>query len=294
MDYRYIVITPARNEAEYLPDTIRSMTSQTMVPLEWVIVNDGSSDETAGIIDAAAAKYPWITAIHVLTKDQTSVRGDRAIDAKEIIAFHKGFHRSTFAESWDFVVKLDADVGFSADYFERCLQEFTRDPMLGVGGGSVVNKIPGGFERESHPVFHVRGATKIYRRDCWEAMGGISTAQGWDTLDEVKANQLGWQTRTFPDIEILHYRPTGAANGAWKNGVKNGMWSYQIGYHPLYLLLRSARQLFRRPYLTGSVALVTGYCLAALTGNARTDSDLARYVRQQQWNRIAGKPSIWR
>jgi len=113
-------------------------------------------------------------------------------------------------------------------------------------------------------------------------------------LDEVKANQLGWRTRTFPDIEILHYRPTGAANGAWKNGVKNGMWSYQIGYHPIYILLRSGRQLFRRPYLTGSAALVTGYCMAALSGKARTDVNLARYVRQQQWNRIAGKRSIWR
>lgn len=232
--------------------------------------------------------------MHVPTTDETRNRGDRAIEAKEIIAFHRGFSRIRFGESWKFVVKLDADVGFAPDYFERCLREFASEPALGVGGGNVVNKIPEGIEKESHPSFHVRGATKIYRRACWEEMGGISTAQGWDTLDEVKANNLGWRTRTFPDIEILHYRPTGAANGAWKNGVKNGMWSYQIGYHPIFLLLRSGRQLFRRPYLTGSAALVTGYCLAALSGKPKADIELAKYVRQQQWTRIAGKATMWR
>lgn len=292
--YRYIVITPARNEAEYLPETIRSMAAQTVKPIEWVIVNDGSSDGTRELIEAAAAEHPWITAIHNQPQCESGVRGDRAIAAKEIVAFHKGMACLRQWESWDFLVKLDADVGFAPDYFARCLDEFEKDPSLGLGGGTVVNKVLHGFETESHPSFHVRGATKIYRRRCWEEMGGIPATAGWDTLDEVKANRLRWKTRTFPSIEIVHYRATGAANGAWKNGIKNGRWSYQIGYHPMYLLLRSGRQLLRRPYLTGAIALVAGYCQAGIQGAERLNEELARYVWEQQWNRMLGRPSIWR
>jgi len=294
MSYRYIVITPARNEAEYLPETIRSMVSQTIKPLQWIIVNDGSSDETGTIVDEASAKYSWISGLHIDANSKREARGDRAIEAKEIVAFHKGLDFVESTSAWEFVVKLDADVGFSPDYFARCLAEFTADPLLGIGGGTIINKTDTGLEREPHPVFHVRGATKIYRRRCWDAMGGISTRAGWDTMDEVKANQLSWKTRTFSDIEILHFRPTGAANGAWKNGIKNGIWSYQIGYHPVYMLLRSGKQLFHRPYLTGAAALLAGYCKAAIDRAEHPDGDLARYVWQQQWNRITGRPSIWR
>jgi len=294
MDFRYVVITPARNEGQYLPETIRSMTAQTVRPMQWILVNDGSTDITGELIDAAAEEYSWITGLHLTADGESQQRGDRAIEAKEIVAFHRGLAHIRFPECWEYIVKLDADVGFESGYFEECLREFEKDDLLGVAGGTIVTQVAGGFEVEKHPAFHVRGATKIYRRSCWEAMGGISTRPGWDTLDEVKANQLGWKTRTLSGTEILHFRPTGAGNGSWKNGLKNGMWSYEIGYHPLFLLLRAGRQLFHPPYLTGSVALVTGYIRAAWQGLARPDEDLARYVWQQQWNRMTGKSTIWR
>lgn len=290
---KFLVVTPARNESKYLPLTIRSMVSQTVKPSAWVIVNDGSTDGTAQLIDDASSLYPWIRPLHLSARGQEQERGLRAIEAKEIVAFHKGLESVSTLEGCDFIVKLDADLGFSATYFEKCLRHFDADPTLGIAGGTVVNMGPAGKETETHPLFHVRGATKIYRRSCWDAMGGIPAVAGWDTMDEVKANKLGWKTRTLGDVELAHYRPTGAANGAWKNALKNGMWSYQIGYHPAFILLRSARQLLRRPYLTGSVALVYGYCKAAMGDTARPDPELAEYVRQQQINRLLGRPTIW-
>lgn len=291
---RYVVITPARNEAEFLPETVRSMLSQTLRPAQWVIVNDGSTDATGTIAAQAAAAHPdWISVLDTEPGALHS-RGSRAIEAKEIQAFHKGL-ATLRAQDWDFIVKLDADVGFGPDYFERCLQHFAADPQLGMGGGRILNKDGDRFVEESHPAFHVRGATKIYRRACWDAIGGISSGAGWDTVDEVTANLRGWKTRTFPDVEIIHYRWTGAANGSWKNGVKNGMWSYIAGYHPLFFLLRCGKQCLRPPsYAAGAVALLAGYTKGWLHRVDRAAPEVVRYTGRQQVNRMLGRPTIWR
>lgn len=293
---KYVVISPARNEAEYLPETIRSMTAQTVPPAQWIIVDDGSTDGTGAVAANAAAEYAWITVVNGagFSPASSSSRGGRAIEAKEIQAFHKGMTALAVLD-WEFIVKLDADVGFGPDYFARCLAEFAKDPQLGICGGTIRNRMPdGSLADESHPAFHVRGATKIYRRACWDAIGGIVNGAGWDTIDEVTANMKGWNTRTVPGVDMIHYRPTGEANGLWKNGVKNGLWSYIAGYHPLFFLLRCGRQLLRPPYLMGSLALLHGYTKGYLNGVERAGTDVVRYVQQQQMNRILRRETIWR
>ena len=126
----YIVVTPARNEQDNIGHTIESMAGQTCRPLRWVIVNDGSNDRTAEIIDAAAREHPWIVAIH---RDD---RGFRQQGGGVVEAFRDGFSRVA-AEPWDFLVKFDADLSFEPDYFERCLQKFSEEPQLGIGGGTI-------------------------------------------------------------------------------------------------------------------------------------------------------------
>ncbi|BDC53148.1 glycosyl transferase family 2 (plasmid) [Bryobacterales bacterium F-183] len=269
------------------------MTSQTVPPAQWIIVNDGSTDATGELALRAAAEHSWITVVNVPTGTSTVSRGGRAMEAKEIKAFHKGLEQLKVPD-WDFIVKLDADVGFAPDYFARCLAEFAQDPKLGLGGGLIQNKIGDQFIAETAPAFHVRGATKIYRRACYESIGGIPNGAGWDTIDEVTANMKGWKTRTFDDIPIAHYRYTGAANGSWKNGVKNGLWSYIAGYHPVFLLVRCARQCLHRPYLLGSAALLHGYVSGYMKGVERAGSDVVRYMQEQQMNRLLGRPTMWR
>src|SRR5262249_32695115 len=153
--------------------------------------------------------------------------------------------------SWQFVAKFDGDLSFTGDYFEQCLRRFETNPKLGIGGGTICNEVNGALEVESKidPAFHVRGATKIYRRECWEQIGGLIRASGWDTVDEVKANMLGWVTGTFGDVKLVHHRPAGEAYGQWSNLIKNGRANYVAGYHPLFMFLKCCRRMAVKPYV---------------------------------------------
>jgi poly-beta-1,6-N-acetyl-D-glucosamine synthase len=130
--------------------------------------------------------------------------------------------------TWEFVLKLDADLSFEPDYFANCFAEFDKDPKLGIGGGNICSLVAGALESESKadPKFHVRGAVKIYRRTCWDQIGGIVRGPCWDSIDELHANMLGWTTRTFPGLKVHHHRPAGQAFGKWKDWVKGGRGNY--------------------------------------------------------------------
>ena len=285
---RYVVITPARDEAQYIAETITSVVNQTAQPVEWVIVDDGSTDGTAEIIDRFAAEHSWITAVH------RPNRGARENNVGAIEAFFDGY-RALKSSEWDFLVNLDADLSMGADYFERCLEEFRKDPELGIGGGLLYH-IENGVEiTEAGPLFHVRGATKMYRRACWEAMGGLRMGPGWDTIDEIKANMLGWQTRSFHNVKAQHLRPTGAAEGTWRDAVKNGQAEYFSGYHPLFMLVKCLKRAIKRPYIIGAAGLIWGFACASLKRSPKVeDRTLIDYVRKQQMRRLLLQDSIWK
>jgi biofilm PGA synthesis N-glycosyltransferase PgaC len=288
-DLRYIVITPARNEQDNISHTIRSMVGQTLRPWRWFIVNDGSTDKTAELIDAAAREHAWIVPVH------RPDRGFRQQGGGVVQAFYAAYVRIG-TEPWDFLVKFDADLSFETDYFSRCLAKFGTNPKLGIGGGMISHQINGALVCESpgDPNFHVRGATKIYRRACWEGIGGLLKAPGWDTVDELKANMLGWTSCSFRDIPIQHHRYTGTVDGTWKNSVKFGLANYITGYHPLFMALKCVKRCFQRPYVIGAIGLGWGYCRGYLTSVPPVDDQaLIRYVRRQQMNKLLGKPSLW-
>ncbi len=209
-------------------------------------------------------------------------------------AFYAGYEALT-EDGWDFVIKFDGDLSFEPDYFEGCLAEFEKDPKLGIGGGVIYNRIDGELVLEKHPRFHVRGATKIYRRACWRDIGELIRAPGWDTLDEVKATRKGWTTRSFDKPSLVQERFTGDADGQWSNWLKNGRANYITGYHPIFILAKACVRAFRRPYLTASVGIVCGFFGAALKRVPRIDDrDLIRYVQRQQLRRLVGLSSVWR
>jgi biofilm PGA synthesis N-glycosyltransferase PgaC len=192
-------------------------------------------------------------------------------------------------------VKLDSDLSFSSDYFERCFAEFAADPKLGIGGGGIYHEEKGQLVLERNPKFHVRGATKIYKKVCWDALGGLMQAPGWDTIDELKANMLGWSTRTFADLRLSHYRFTGSADGAWRDCVKNGRANYITGYHPLFMLLKSVARIAKKPYVTGSAGLLWGFVSGYLRRIPRVqDSRLIEYTRVQQMRKMMMLESIWK
>jgi poly-beta-1,6-N-acetyl-D-glucosamine synthase len=285
---KYVIITPARDEGSHIQKTIFAISKQTVQPTQWVIVDDGSGDDTGRIADRAADTYPWIKVLH------RGNRGFRQAGAGVVAAFNDGY-ACLDSSDWEFLVKLDADLSFAPNYFERCFAEFQKDPRLGIGGGGIYHLENGSLKLEMNPSFHVRGATKIYRRQCWENLGGLLAAPGWDTIDEVKANMLGWSTRTFPHLRVSHYRLTGAAAGAWKDSIKNGRANYITGYHPMFMLFKCMRRLVRKPYLIGSLGLFWGFISGYLESAPQVeDRTLIDYTRTQQMRRILLLDSMWK
>jgi len=288
MNPDYIVITSAKDEEEYIEDTISSMISQTIKPIEWIIVDDGSRDRTGYIIDKYASRYQWIKAIH--RKD----RGFRQAGSGVMESFYDGYHNIA-SRNWDFIVKLDGDLSFQKDYFERCFELFASDSRLGISGGGICHIVNGKPELEEDPVFHVRGATKIYRKACWDDIGGLYILPGWDTLDELKAHMMGWKTKGFAGLQVIHHRYTGGADGTWRNWVKNGLANYISGYHPLFMLLKCVKRLIEKPYVIASLGLIYGYAGGYIRRIPQVDDKaLIRYIRQEQIKRILFRKSIWK
>jgi poly-beta-1,6-N-acetyl-D-glucosamine synthase len=287
--FNYIGISPVRDEEQNISKTIDSLVAQTIRPLKWVFVDDGSVDQTGRIIDNAANVHDWILVVH------RSNRGFRLAGEGVMAAFYDGY-RLIENEPWNYLVKLDGDLSFSKDYFENCLKEFVFRPSIGIAGGTICNVVGDHLEQESKidPQFHVRGATKIYRRECWKAINGLILAPGWDTLDEVKANMLGWETCTFPGIKLVHHRPAGNAYGSWKNWVKNGRANYVVGYHPLFMFLKCLSRIFTKPYLLAGCGLLVGFVTGYLKRVPQIDEhEVIRYFRKQQLNRLFRKKSLW-
>jgi poly-beta-1,6-N-acetyl-D-glucosamine synthase len=288
VDAKYVIITPVRDERDNIAKTIASLACQTIRPAEWLIVDDGSTDGTDHIIDQHLKELPWVRVIHRLN------RGFRKSGAGVIDAFYDGYH-ALHCSDWEFIVKLDGDLTLPADYFEKCFEHFHRDPQLGVGGGEVYHYVGGSQKLEVNPRFHVRGATKIYRRACWEAIGGLLRAPGWDTIDEVKANMLGWKSYSFNELRVIHHRLTGTAEGVLRDRIKHGVACYVSGYHPLFLVASCVSRLIQKPYLTGSAAICYGFLKGYWIRMPRVnDTRFIKYIRTQQLRRLCGLDTIWR
>lgn len=284
---RYVVITPVRDEERFLDDTIRSMCRQTVRPAEWIIVDDGSSDRTGALADEYAAQHSWIRVVH------RPNRGFRKSGGGVMEAFSDGY-RALLCSDWNFIVKLDGDLSFAPDYFEQCFAYFEQNPQLGIGGGVIAHNIDGTMTPERNPRFHVRGATKIYKKECWEAIGGLWPAPGWDTIDEVKANMLGWTTHSFPSLHLEHHRLTGAEEGLLRDRIKHGVACYVSGYHPLFVAASCASRLTQKPRVSGALGILYGFVKAHITRPPRVnDRDYLAYIRSQQLRRLFGRPTIW-
>jgi poly-beta-1,6-N-acetyl-D-glucosamine synthase len=289
-EFKYVIITPVRDEVEYIEKTISSVVSQTVLPYEWIIVDDGSTDGTSALLANRTDQYSWIKVIH------RGNRGFRAAGGGVIDAFNDGYD-TVKNKNWDFIVKLDGDLAFEADYFEKCFERFAAETRLGLAGGTVLVFKDGEFRVDAagDPPFHVRGATKIYRRQCWDMISPLVKAPGWDTIDEVKANMLGWTTRTFRDLNLVQLKATGGADSKWSNWFKNGRANYITGYHPLFMVAKCVKRLIHKPLLLGATALWAGFSSGYLRNIGRVeDREAIRYLRKEQIRCLTFRNSIYR
>jgi biofilm PGA synthesis N-glycosyltransferase PgaC len=284
---RYVLVSPARNEARFIGRTMDSVVSQTVLPLKWVIVSDGSTDGTDDIVLKRAADYPWIELV------RTPERKERHFAGK-VNAFNAG-HARLKGLDYDIIGNLDADVSFERDYIECLLGKFVENPQLGVAG---TNYIEHSWETAPKHDYRfassedVSGACQLFRRECFEAIGGYTPSRhgGVDLVASLKARMHGWETRTFCDKVALHHRQQGTAD-THKYLVEffNGRKDYMFGGHPLWEIFRAAYRLTRKPYIIGGCLVLSGYFCAMLSRMEKTVSeDVVKFRRKEQMNRLRG------
>jgi hypothetical protein len=280
---RYVLITPSRNEARFVENTLKSVVHQTILPLKWVIVNDGSTDATGEIVAKYAAQYSWIELVN------RPVRKERHFAAK-VEAFNAGLERVKQLP-YEIIGNLDADVSLDPDHFEFLLSKFSQDTRLGVAGTvftepSGYNSAIDSFEGQSY----VSGQCQIFRRQCFEEIGGYvpSKVGGIDWMAVKTARMIGWNTRSFREKSFLHHRPLGTAErGIVASNFEYGKKDYILGGHPLWQMFRCTYRMTQRPYVVGGVALFAGFLAAFLSRDERPVSpELMRFHRSEQMQKL--------
>jgi poly-beta-1,6-N-acetyl-D-glucosamine synthase len=277
----YALITPARNEECFIEQTIRSMVSQTVLPLKWVIVSDGSTDRTDEIVRKYLADHPWMELIRM------PEHRDRHFGAK-VQCFNAGYERIR-GQKVDIVGNLDADITFDKDYLGFLLGKFAADPKLGVAGTPFVEGATS-YSFRFTAVEHVSGACQLFRQECFAQIGGYVPIKGGgiDWIAVTTARMKGWKTRTFVEKVCHHHRPMGTAS-AGKLAAHNrlGKQDYYLGGHPLWEILRGCYQMGRKPYLLGGLFLLAGYWWAWVTRVPRPVSpELIRFHQREQMKRL--------
>lgn len=279
----YILITAARNEEKFIEGTIRSVVSQTCLPERWVIVDDGSTDRTAEIVTSYASQYPWIELVrHPQRKDRNF--------AGKVHAFNEGFARVQSLQV-ELIGNLDADVSFGADHFEFLLKKFADDPLLGVAGTAYTQD--GGWD-STRDSFEgqtcVHGACQLFRRQCFQEIGGYqpSRAGGIDWIAVTTARMKGWKTWNYREKHFHHHRIMGTAERSEVGAMFDyGKKDYLLGGSPIWELFRAGYRLTKRPVIFGGIALLSGYCTAALQRVERPVSpELMRFHRQEQMTKL--------
>lgn len=273
---KYVIVSPVRNEEDYIRLTLDSVTSQTLPPAEWIIVNDGSTDATGAIVEEYIGRFPWIRLITL------SDRGFYFPGTGVVNVFNQGYAAISVPD-WNWVVKLDADLSFSADYFEKLLSRFDANPRLGIASGITYLPRNGSWIREDVLPDHPVGPSKVYRRECWKMMGGLKPVPGWDLADLLSAQMNGWETACFEDLVIRHYRLTGTRrDGVWARNFLQGRFEYRHGYAFHYSLLKALRRLFSKPVLIGSTAKIAGYSYARIKKDPFLfEDDMRTFLRKK-------------
>jgi hypothetical protein len=281
---RLLAIVPFLNEADYLPRFLASMAAQTRRPDRLLLVDDGSTDGSFEIASAFAQAHAYALALR--RPPRTPAR-DRLATAAELRAFAWGLQQA--GESWDVLAKLDADLCLTPETIDVILGHLARDPQLGMAGSFLSEEgADASRSRIAIRAEHVHGATKFYRRECWEQIAPLPEIIGWDTLDEVHAGLCGWRTQSFelPGGDPLHMRPRASYDGVARGHRRSGAGAYAKGDHPLHVVLFALRQTSRQPGATGAVNYLAGWAGAAVRRHPRADPELRASVRREELRRI--------
>ncbi len=276
----YVLITPARNEAEFIDLTLKSVVSQTVRPVRWFIVSDGSTDGTDDIVSRYATQHSWIELLRMPERSERHFAG-------KVHAFNAGYSRVQDLQ-YDCIGSMDADISFDENYFSFLLGKIAEDPALGLVGTPF--KDSSMYDYRFVSIEHVSGACQLFRRECFESIGGYVPVKsgGIDHIAVITARMKGWKTRTFTEKICLHHRKMGSVErGALAAKFKVGALDYALGGHPVWELFRTAYQMTRKPYVIGGLILFAGYVFALVRREERPVSpELVSFRRREQMQRL--------
>jgi glycosyltransferase involved in cell wall biosynthesis len=287
---RILIISPVRNEAAHIELVVRSVAAQELTPARWIVVDDGSTDDTLAILRRLEAEVGFLTVAEAPAwGDEGSVR-DRLARAAAPRTFNAGLALAGDLSQFTHVMKLDGDIELRPDYFKVLAGRFATDPALGLAGGVLDEPLAGGgMRRIKIARNHVHGALKLYTLPCFEAIGGVQEMLGWDTIDETYARMRGFKTVSYTDLVSIHHRPIGSADGTVRGHARHGTCAY-IAHHPLsWVLLRALRVGTRRPQVLSGLAFIYGYLRAAFKRVPRVpDKEYRRFTRREMRRRMVG------
>ena len=279
---KYLLVTSARNEAKFIETTIRSVVSQTLAPERWVIVDDGSTDDTAVIVEKYLKNYRWIELL------RRPNRPDRSFTGKALAVNSALEHVASL--SFDVVGNLDADVSFGPDYMAFLMDKFAADPELGVAGTPYTEAGYDSGKDSFAGQNYVSGPCQLFRYTCFQEIGGYvkSRSGGIDWIAVMQARMHGWKVRSFPEKRFHHHRPMGTAEkGKLAAIFAYGQKDYYLGGSPIWQLFRVAYRITKKPYVTGGLALLFGYSWAAIRRVKRpVSAELVRFHRRDQMQKL--------
>jgi biofilm PGA synthesis N-glycosyltransferase PgaC len=278
----YVLITPARNEAAFIELTIKSVVNQTVRPTRWIIVSDGSVDGTDEIVTRYLADNPWIELVRMPERRERNFAG-------KVHAFDAGYDRVK-GIPYEVIGSLDGDLSFDNEYFAFLLGKLGENSTLGLVGTPFQDGPNRTYDYRFVSIEHVSGACQLFRRKCFEDIGGYKPVKGGgiDHIAVLTARMKGWRTRTFTEKISLHHRPMGTAErGTMKARFKTGSQDYALGGHPLWELFRTCYQMSKRPFVIGGLTLLAGYVWAFATRAERPISpELVKFRRTEQIQRL--------
>ena len=262
---RIVIVAPVRDEAEYLQGTIDSLVAQKLKPVEWLLVDDGSTDETYAIAERASREHPWIRVI------KRQDLGVRAVGPGVVEAFYFGYDQIETKE-YDYICKMDGDIEIGPEYFSTLVEYFEKDPQLGSASGKIFIEADGGLVEERASDEMVAGMVNFYRRECFEGIGGFVRQVHWDGIAYHKARITGWRTRSVrnPKLAIIHKRLMGSSHqGIWHGRMRWGRGQYFMGTHPVYIVPMGVYRMAEKPFIIGGLGIICGYFKAMLEGMQR-------------------------
>ncbi|MGP8153999.1 MAG: glycosyltransferase [Smithella sp.] len=280
----YVLITAARNEEKYIENTIKTIISQTVLPVKWMIVSDGSTDRTEEIVSQYVAQYNFITLVHKTAN--TNVQVDFASKVHAIMIGYK----MLAGTDYDFIGILDGDVTFDSFYYENILNKFAENSKLGIAGGIILDQYDDHYIRRSPSNSnYVSGCIQLFHRACYEEIGGLLPIKegGEDTIAAITAQMKGWVVEAFEELKVYHHKLSKTTRGKLKEAFRAGRMFYALGSHPLFEIFKCIKSLTTKPYLLFAMTRMCGYLLPFFKKQRRpVTEEFIQFLRKEQLSKL--------